>query len=139
MSKSLFHIFLFILAILNFACNREKVNLEGQWEVVRADIPKGNGDARKDSVSQLMPHLAVGNKLDFTAGELTVSRKAAGDSTYYGFATYIVANDGKTALVDAGAYKPLTFQLKNLADDQVELTYPRQHVSLRLKPYQAED
>jgi len=139
MLKRHFYIFLLLFTILSFACNREKVNLEGRWEVVKAEIPKGSGDVRKDSVSQFLPHISVGNKLDFTAGELTVNPKGPNDSTYYGFGSYKVANDGKTALIDVGNYKPLTFQLQNLEDDQVELIHKRQKVKVLLKPYEAED
>lgn len=139
MPKPLFHIFLFVIASFSFACNREKVNLEGRWEIVQAEIPKVNRDVRKDSVSQFIPHFSVGNRLDFTAGELTMNRKGTNDSVYYGFAYYKVANDGRTVRIDAGNYKPLTFQLKNLDDDRVELWHKMQNVKVQLKPYEEED
>ena len=137
MRKRHFHILLFLLASFNFACNREKVNLEGRWEVVKVSVLKNK--VEKDSVSQLLPHFAVGNKLDFTGGELTVNRKGTGDSTYYGLASYKVENDGRKVLIDAGNYKPLKFKLRNADDDQVELSYKRQDVKVLLKPYEEEN
>ncbi|MFC5270935.1 hypothetical protein [Adhaeribacter terreus] len=128
-------IFIFFLTTITFACNREKVNLEGRWEIAQVSGPKA--DVAKDSVSHLLLHWSVGNKLDFTAGELIANRKGANDSTYYGLASYKVAKDGKTVVIDAGSYKPLKFELRNADDDQVELTYKRQEVKVVLKPYEA--
>lgn len=122
---------LFLLISFSFACNREKVNLEGRWEITQVSKPKTT--VGKDSVSQLLPHLTVGNKLDFTAGELTVNRKGTGDSTYYGWASYKIAKDGKSVFIDAGNYKPLTFKLRNLENDEVELVYERQDFKVLLR------
>ncbi len=132
-----FLILIFFIASFSFACNREKVNLEGRWEIAQVSGPKAN--VPKDSVSHLLLHWGVGNKLDFTAGELTANRKGADDSTYYGLASYKVAKDGKTVLIDAGSYKPLKFDLRNADGDQVELSYKRQDVKVLLKPYEEED
>lgn len=137
MRKIYFQLFLFVFISLSFACNREKVNLEGQWEIVRVSGPKA--DLAKDSVSHLLMHWSVGNKLDFTGGELTANRKGTGDSTYYGLASYKVAKDGKTVVIDAGSYMPLKFELRNADDDQVELYYKRQEVKVLLKPYEPEE
>ena len=136
MRKLYFQPFLFVFISLSFACNREKVNLEGRWEIAQVSGPKT--DMPKDSVSHLLLHWNIGNKLDFTAGELTANRKGADDSTYYGLASYKVAKDGKTVVIDAGSYKPLKFELRNADDDQVELTYNRQDVKVLLKHYEPE-
>ena len=130
-------VLIFFIASFSFACNREKVNLEGRWEIAQVSGPKV--DVPKDSVSHLLLHWGVGNKLDFTAGELTANRKGADDSTYYGLASYKVAKDGKTVVIDAGSYKPLKFDLRNTDDGQVELSYKRQEVKVLLKPYEEED
>jgi hypothetical protein len=136
MPQSLSRLLLFLFISFSFACNREKVNIEGRWEIVQTKIPKGNAGAGKDSVSQLLPHFMVGNKLDFTGGELTVNRKGADDSTYYGFASYKVAKDGRSIMIDAGKYKPLKFQLRYRDEDRVELRNKRQNIKVLLKPYE---
>ena len=131
MLKCFLQIIFFLLVTLNFACNREKVNVEGRWEIAAVSKPKMDVD--KDSVSQLLPHLTVGNKLDFTGGELTVNRKGTGDSTYYGWASYKVAIDGKSVWIDAGNYKPLTFKLRHTENDGIELQYERQDFKILLR------
>ena len=131
MRNRYFHILLFLFITFSFACNREKVKLEGRWEI--AEVSKPNMDVDKDSVSQLLPHLMVGNKLHFTAGELTVNRKGTNDSTYYGWASYKVAKDGKSVWIDAGNYKPITFQLRHTENHEVELLYPRQDFRILLR------
>jgi outer membrane lipoprotein-sorting protein len=131
MRNQYFQVFLFLFVGFSFACNREKVNLEGRWEIAQVSTPKSN--LEKDSISQLLSHLTVGNKLDFTGGELMVNRKGTGDSTYYGWASYKVANNGKSIMIDAGNYKPLKFKLRNTEDDQVEMLYKRQNLKVLLR------
>ncbi|KAA9340001.1 hypothetical protein [Adhaeribacter soli] len=136
MRNQAYLILILFIATFTFACNREKVNLEGRWEI--AEVSKPKMDVDKDSVSQLLPHLTVGNKLDFTGGELTVNRKGTGDSTYYGWASYKVAKDGKSVWIDAGNYKPLTFKLRHMENNEIELLYERQDFKILLRKLEEE-
>ena len=132
MPKSFLYCFLFIVGIFHSACNREKVNIEGRWKVTKIIVPAGKA-ALKDSISHLLPHFAVGNKLNFNGGELTVNRRGTAEDVFYGLGTYKVAQNGRSVLIDAGNYKPLKFKLRNVEDGQIELLYKRQDLKVLLR------
>jgi hypothetical protein len=127
-----FRFLILLLVCLGFACNRETVNLEGKWEVVQVSPRKGDFD-RNDSLSYIMLHFAVGNKLYFNAGDLTVNRKGFAEDNFYGLGSYIMRDEGRAVKIDAGNYRRVRFRLRNAQDGQVELRNKRQNVKILLK------
>ena len=138
MPRFLLQILFSLLVTFSFACNREKVNLEGRWEVARVSPHEGKLDAN-DSLDYILLHFTVGNQVDFTAGELTVHRKGTAEDIYYGLGNYKVHPEGNAIKITAGNHRPVGFRLKHSKDDQVEMHNKRQNVKVLLKPYEEEN
>lgn len=127
-----FRILFLLFVALGFACNREGVNLEGKWEVVQVSPRKGDFDAN-DSLSYLVQHFTVGNKLYFNAGELTINRKGSAGDIFYGLASYKIRDEGRAVKIDAGDGKRVRFRLRNSGNGEVEMLNKRQNVKILLK------